>query len=54
MTYCKKAEVKKGSFYCFFPSKSDLTVAAMEADWQAKQGELDRVFLPANPALGAD
>ena len=48
---CKKAEVKKGSFYYFFPSKSDLTVAAMEADWQAKQAELDQVFSPQVPPL---
>lgn len=48
---CKKAGVKKGSFYYFFPSKSDLTVAAMEADWQAKQGELDRVFSSQTPPL---
>lgn len=48
---CRKAEVKKGSFYYFFPSKSDLTVAAMEADWQAKQADLDRVFSPQNPPL---
>ena len=48
---CKEADVKKGSFYYFFPSKSDLTVAAMEADWQAKQAELDRVFSSQTPPL---
>ena len=31
---CERAEVKKGSFYYFFPSKSDLAVAAYEAHWQ--------------------
>lgn len=30
---CEKAEVKKGSFYYFFESKSALAVAALEADW---------------------
>lgn len=48
---CRKAEVKKGSFYHFFPSKSDLTVAAMEADWKAKQPELDAIFSPQSPPL---
>lgn len=48
---CRKAEVKKGSFYHFFPSKADLTVAAIEADWNAKQPELDAVFSPQLPPL---
>jgi len=30
---CEKAGVKKGSFYYFFESKSELAVAALEADW---------------------
>jgi len=48
---CKRAGVKKGSFYHFFPSKSDLTVAAMEADWQNGQPYLDRMFSPQTPPL---
>lgn len=48
---CRKAGVKKGSFYHFFPSKADLTVAAIEADWNAKQPELDAVFSPQSPPL---
>ena len=48
---CRQAEVKKGSFYHFFPSKSDLTVAAMEAGWQERQPDLDRVFSPQTPPL---
>src|SRR5947209_6385244 len=31
---CEKSGVKKGSFYYFFESKSDLAVAALEFDWQ--------------------
>ena len=31
---CEKAGVKKGSFYYFFESKSDLAVAAFDADWE--------------------
>ena len=30
---CEHAGVKKGSFYHFFPSKRDLTVAALEREW---------------------
>ncbi len=48
---CRKAGVKKGSFYHFFPSKSDLTVAAMEADWKSKQPDLDALFSPQIPPL---
>ncbi len=31
---CEHAGVKKGSFYHFFPSKPDLTVAALDAMWK--------------------
>jgi len=48
---CKKAGVNKGSFYHFFPSKSDLTVAAMEADWQEKLPVYDTLFSPQFPPL---
>lgn len=48
---CTAAGVKKGSFYYFFPSKSDLTVAAMEADWQDKQSGYDRIFSSQTPPL---
>lgn len=30
---CEHAEVKKGSFYHFFPSKSDLTIVALDTIW---------------------
>ena len=30
---CKRAEVKKGSFYYFFESKAELAVAALEKMW---------------------
>lgn len=43
---CEKAGVKKGSFYYFFDSKSDLAAAALEATWQQKKPELDSVFSP--------
>ncbi len=30
---CERANVKKGSFYHFFPSKRDLTLAALKQHW---------------------
>ncbi|MEO6183228.1 MAG: TetR/AcrR family transcriptional regulator [Verrucomicrobiota bacterium] len=48
---CDKADVKKGSFYYFFDSKSDLAAAALEADWKKRQPELDAIFSPTIPPL---
>src|ERR1700724_2086346 len=41
---CEQSGVKKGSFYHFFRSKSELTVAAYEYHWAGLQETLDRVF----------
>jgi TetR/AcrR family transcriptional repressor of nem operon len=41
---CKEANVKKGSFYHFFPSKVDLAVAAMEQTSTLMKPGYDRVF----------
>jgi TetR/AcrR family transcriptional repressor of nem operon len=43
---CEKAGVKKGSFYYFFDSKSELAAEALEASWQTKRVELDAIFSP--------
>jgi TetR/AcrR family transcriptional repressor of nem operon len=48
---CERARVNKGSFYHFFPSKSDLAVEAYEVHWREKQPELDRIFSPQIPPL---
>jgi TetR/AcrR family transcriptional regulator, transcriptional repressor for nem operon len=48
---CEKARVKKGSFYYFFKSKSDLAVAALDADWKKHQLQLDAMFSPTVPPL---
>jgi TetR/AcrR family transcriptional regulator, transcriptional repressor for nem operon len=48
---CDKAGVKKGSFYYFFDSKSDLAVAALDVAWQQKKPELDEIFSPTAPPL---
>ncbi|HTG44892.1 MAG TPA: TetR/AcrR family transcriptional regulator [Verrucomicrobiae bacterium] len=48
---CAQAGVRKGSFYYFFASKSDLAIAAIEADWQNRRIELDGIFSPLVPPL---
>lgn len=48
---CEVAGVKKGSFYYFFASKSELAVAAYEAYWQAKLPELEALFSTDVPPL---
>ncbi len=45
---CKRANVKKGSFYHFFESKADLATAALEARWVNKwKPLLDQQFSPS-------
>jgi TetR/AcrR family transcriptional regulator, transcriptional repressor for nem operon len=45
---CKRADVKKGSFYYFFKSKSDLAVAALERLWQEEsKPKMDGIFSPS-------
>ncbi len=42
---CEHAGVKKGSFYHFFPSKRDLTIAVLDRQWMlAKQRIWDPAF----------
>lgn len=48
---CERADVRKGSFYYFFKSKSELAVAALEADWKKRQVDMDRIFSPTVPPL---
>lgn len=48
---CEKAGVKKGSFYYFFDSKSDLAAAALDANWRDKKPEMDALFSPVIPPL---
>ena len=45
---CKRADVKKGSFYYFFKSKADLAVAALEKLWADEwKPRLDAQFSPS-------
>src|SRR6476646_2950310 len=48
---CDRAGAKKGSFYYFFKSKSELAAAALEADWNKKRAEMDSMFSPTVPPL---
>jgi TetR/AcrR family transcriptional repressor of nem operon len=43
---CKAADVKKGSFYHFFPSKIDLSIAAMEEAFAKFRPMLEEIFSP--------
>jgi TetR/AcrR family transcriptional repressor of nem operon len=43
---CERAGAKKGSFYYFFKSKSELAAAALETDWNKKKAEMDSIFSP--------
>lgn len=48
---CKAADVKKGSFYHFFPSKVDLAIAAMEESYRETKPLYDAIFSPASPPV---
>jgi TetR/AcrR family transcriptional repressor of nem operon len=48
---CAQADVNKGSFYHFFPSKDALVVAALDAHWQSRRPVLDELFSPARPPV---
>jgi TetR/AcrR family transcriptional regulator, transcriptional repressor for nem operon len=48
---CQRAKVKKGSFYYFYESKSDLAVAALERNAQAQKPLWDEHFSPSIPPL---
>jgi TetR/AcrR family transcriptional repressor of nem operon len=49
---CEKAGVKKGSFYYFFESKSDLAVAALNESWESRgKPKWDGYFSASVPPL---
>ncbi|MBW7911991.1 MAG: TetR/AcrR family transcriptional regulator [Alphaproteobacteria bacterium] len=41
---CKAAEIKKGTFYHYFPSKTDLALAAYSWKWSMFEAVLDKCF----------
>src|SRR5438034_1852709 len=48
---CERAGAKKGSFYYFFKSKSELTAAALEAEWNKNRANMDALFSPTITTL---
>ena len=48
---CERAGAKKGSFYYFFKSKSELAAAALEADWKKRKVDMDSIFSATVPPL---
>jgi len=48
---CERAGAKKGSFYYFFKSKSELAAAALESDWTKRKADMDSIFSPSIPPL---
>lgn len=49
---CEKAKVQKGSFYHFFPSKQDLTLAVIDKhSADMKEALIDQAFSSALPPL---
>jgi TetR/AcrR family transcriptional regulator, transcriptional repressor for nem operon len=48
---CERAGVKKGSFYHFFESKSELAQEAMRGEWEEYRKHLDSIFSASRPPL---
>src|SRR5271170_1073424 len=48
---CERAAVKKGSFYYFFDSKSDLALAAINEWWEERKALVDQIFTPEVPPV---
>jgi TetR/AcrR family transcriptional regulator, transcriptional repressor for nem operon len=48
---CERARVKKGSFYYFFDSKSDLAVSAITVWWNKRKTLIEEQFRPEVPPL---
>jgi TetR/AcrR family transcriptional regulator, transcriptional repressor for nem operon len=48
---CERAGAKKGSFYYFFKSKSELAAAALEWDWKKRKADMDTIFSATVPPL---
>ena len=48
---CKRADVRKGSFYYFFSSKCDLAVKALDRMWAGQRSKLDAIFSASVPPI---
>lgn len=47
---CSRAGAKKGSFYHFFDSKSELAIAAVQANWEATKAAVFEPLFSGGPA----
>lgn len=49
---CERADVRKGSFYHFFKSKTALAIAALDHLWETQsRPALEEIFSPSSPPL---
>lgn len=48
---CQRADVKKGSFYHFFPSKQVLTIEVIDAHWESERGVWLEILQATEPTL---
>lgn len=48
---CKRADVRKGSFYYFFSSKCDLAGKALDRMWTGQRAKLDSIFSASVPPV---
>jgi TetR/AcrR family transcriptional regulator, transcriptional repressor for nem operon len=48
---CEKADVRKGSFYHFFKTKTDLVIAAFEDYAASMRPDFDRIFSASRPPI---
>jgi TetR/AcrR family transcriptional regulator, transcriptional repressor for nem operon len=48
---CERAGVKKGSFYHFFESKTELALTGIDFSWSEHKKKLDQIFSPTTPPL---
>lgn len=48
---CERAEIKKGSFYHHFSSKTELALETLETQWAQMKPALDEIFSPLVPPL---
>ncbi len=48
---CRTADVRKGSFYHYFPSKVDLALEVMEESYTQMKPDLDTIFSPESAPL---
>jgi TetR/AcrR family transcriptional repressor of nem operon len=48
---CNEAQVKKGSFYHFFPGKNELVAAAFRHYWAGVRPQYDQIFSATVPTI---